>query len=79
MCKAKSKSLSKYVPHLFCFFPMQEFKYDLQDFLGEFHCTKAPPLKKKKSKKRILLGLNYGTFLCKLTFCFALFLTVGQL
>lgn len=33
----------------------------------------------KKSKKRILLGLNYGTFLCKLTFCFALFLTVGQL
>lgn len=33
----------------------------------------------QKSRKRILLGLNYGTFLCKLTFCFPLFLTVGQL
>lgn len=43
-------------------------------FGGGFHCTKA-----QKKVKRILLGLNYGTFLCKLTFCFALFLTVGQL
>lgn len=32
----------------FVLFPMQEFKYDLQDFGGEFHCTKAPPPKKKK-------------------------------
>lgn len=46
---------------------------------GNFTAQKPPPPKKKKSKKRILLGLNYGTFLCKLTFCFALFFTVGQL
>lgn len=46
-------------------------------FGGNFTAQKPPP--QKKSKKRILLGLNYGTFLCKLTFCFALFLTVGQL
>lgn len=47
MCKAKSKSLSNYVPHLFSFFSMQEFKYDLQDFWGEFHCTKAPKMQKE--------------------------------